>query len=80
MRELTNGKRGLFPRYVGASRSDCTHGQFRTTLIDFTIERGGRETPTTGILKAPINSNRQGFRITQIKAAVPGRFVIQPAL
>lgn len=39
-----NGKRDLFPRYVGASRFDCTHGQFRTTLIDFAIERRGHET------------------------------------
>ena len=39
-----DGKRDLFPRYVGASQSDCTHGQFRTTLIDCTIERRGHET------------------------------------
>lgn len=40
---MRDGKRGSFPRYVGASRSDRTHGQFRTALIDFTIERRGRD-------------------------------------
>ena len=55
--ERGDGKRDLFPRYVGASQSYCTHGQFRTTLIDCTIERRGHETATTGILEVSIGSS-----------------------
>lgn len=67
---MRDGERGSFPRYVGASRSDRTHGQFRTALIDFTIERRGREAAMAGALGVSTDPSWREFRVARERHAL----------